>query len=445
MGWNGDGTFSREHNWQNDADNDIDIVPDRHDAEDDNFATGIQAALAKNGENTPTANLPMGNNKHTGVGDASARTDYAKTSQVQDGAYSYSADTGSADTYVMTLSPAITAYATGAEYRFKAANTNTGASTLNINGVGATSIKKAGSSDVEAGDIPSGSVITVVYDGTNFQITGINGVTASTSEINQLDGITSGVLENNDLAANGGNVVTDDRGNTFTADQNVTGVDNSNKGVHVTGDGFVGISITAAGTAGDTALYNTYSSRGTVGSPLSLSSGDRIMTLAPRPYDGASYLFSNNYNLAAVYDGSGVGWVAGNATGGPQGDGTINAKDVLVNGTSVANPASSSGPSLGLDTWRTPNSARATLVTVTLLVKTDGTTNGRILTRVDESGGTGADYGFQSYALANAVSSNTTFYETFSFIVPAGGSYEFNNASDPVGTNSIYALREFTL
>lgn len=170
MGWNGDGTFSREHNWQDDADNDIDIVPDRHDDEDDNLATGIQACLAKNGENTPSADLPMGNNKHTGVGDADARTQYAKVSQVQDGAYSYAADTGAADAYVMTLVPAITAYATGAEYRFLAANANTGASTLNINGVGATAIRKNGTAALVADDIKAGEVFSVVYDGTFFQM-----------------------------------------------------------------------------------------------------------------------------------------------------------------------------------------------------------------------------------------------------------------------------------
>lgn len=82
----------------------------------------------------------------------------------------YSADTGAADAYVATPSPAITAYAAGQMFRFKAANANTGAATINVNGLGAKTIKKDVSTDLEANDITVNEVITVVYDGTNFQI-----------------------------------------------------------------------------------------------------------------------------------------------------------------------------------------------------------------------------------------------------------------------------------
>jgi len=53
---------------------------------------------------------------------------------------------------------------------FKAGAANTGASTLNVNGLGAKDIKKNGSADLAANDIKSGQVVTVIYDGTQFQM-----------------------------------------------------------------------------------------------------------------------------------------------------------------------------------------------------------------------------------------------------------------------------------
>jgi hypothetical protein len=56
---------------------------------------------------------------------------------------------------------------------FKAANANTGASTLNVNGGGAVAIKKNGGTPLASGDITSGQIVAVVFDGTNWQILGV--------------------------------------------------------------------------------------------------------------------------------------------------------------------------------------------------------------------------------------------------------------------------------
>lgn len=89
-------------------------------------------------------------------------SDYEKTN--------YYADTGTANTYVITPNPAITAYSTGQTFKFKATNSNTGASTLNVNGLGAKALVKDVNVALVAGDILSGQVIEAIYDGTNFQI-----------------------------------------------------------------------------------------------------------------------------------------------------------------------------------------------------------------------------------------------------------------------------------
>lgn len=82
----------------------------------------------------------------------------------------YAADSGSTDAYAITLSPVPSAYVTGMVVMFKANTTNTGAATLDVNGLGAKTIKKSVSSDLSDSDILSGQIVEVVYDGTNFQI-----------------------------------------------------------------------------------------------------------------------------------------------------------------------------------------------------------------------------------------------------------------------------------
>lgn len=76
------------------------------------------------------------------------------------------------NTYTATLSPT-PSYASGLTVRIKFTNGNTGASTINLNSLGAKSIKKNVSTDLASGDIPAGAIVEMVYDGTNFQAIGI--------------------------------------------------------------------------------------------------------------------------------------------------------------------------------------------------------------------------------------------------------------------------------
>lgn len=76
MAWSG-GVFTRVHNWVNDYNAAIDILPDRHDAEDDNLATGINACVNKDGSNAFTGDIDAGSNQVTNVAAGSAATDAA--------------------------------------------------------------------------------------------------------------------------------------------------------------------------------------------------------------------------------------------------------------------------------------------------------------------------------------------------------------------------------
>jgi len=82
----------------------------------------------------------------------------------------YAADAGSTDAYAITLSPVIAAYTVGQAITFKAATRNTGPATLNINSVGAQAIVKDVDQPLDTGDIRAGAMVTVVWDGTNFQM-----------------------------------------------------------------------------------------------------------------------------------------------------------------------------------------------------------------------------------------------------------------------------------
>lgn len=89
---------------------------------------------------------------------------------IQNGTYVYAADSVGTDAYAVTLSPAVTSLVAGLGLRFKAGTANTGAATLSVNGLTAKDITKNYNEALVTGDILQNQVVTVVYDGTQFQM-----------------------------------------------------------------------------------------------------------------------------------------------------------------------------------------------------------------------------------------------------------------------------------
>ena len=143
------------------------------------IATALTGSIAADGQTTVTNNLPMSNYAHTGVANATVRTMYASAGQVQDSTSTYLTSTAGTDTMTALASLGMSAYVTGQRFSFIAPTTNTGACTLNINSIGIKSITKNGSTALVAGDITSGYIIYVIYDGTQFQIVGLSNRAAS--------------------------------------------------------------------------------------------------------------------------------------------------------------------------------------------------------------------------------------------------------------------------
>ena len=85
-----------------------------------------------------------------------------------------SGGSGNAQTLTYTVAP--TAYVAGDRYSFIAGFTNTGATTIDINGLGAKDVVRrivvVGTGACAGGEIVVGQIIDIAYDGTSFQIMG---------------------------------------------------------------------------------------------------------------------------------------------------------------------------------------------------------------------------------------------------------------------------------
>lgn len=135
-----------------------------HNSTTSDIATAITASIAKDGQTVPTADLPMGTQKHTNVGDATARNHYAAVGQLQDWDFSAVGSVSGTNTITGSLSPAITSYSAGMCVILTPANDNTGAATLALNGLTALDILKEDGDAVAAGDLKDGIPAFLVLD-----------------------------------------------------------------------------------------------------------------------------------------------------------------------------------------------------------------------------------------------------------------------------------------
>lgn len=171
-GFDGSGNYTRCYNWQEDKANGIKVVADRMDTEMDTMAQGLSTCLLKDGTQQVTNDIGFSNFRLKNVGAATALTDACQAKQVQNNAFSWADDSGSANAYSASPSPSPGAYAEGQVFWVKVANSNTTSATLNISSLGTKPIKKGGTTDVGLGDLQANAVYPFYYDGTNFQIPG---------------------------------------------------------------------------------------------------------------------------------------------------------------------------------------------------------------------------------------------------------------------------------
>lgn len=172
-----------------------------HNATVADLATGLTNTVTRDGQSPPTANIPFGNFRLTGLGTGTARTDGTAVAQVQDSALIWGGTGGgTVDAITISTTPATAAHTTGAGFYFLSSGANTGAVTLNPNGIGAKSVTKNGATALAAGDIPSGAIVRVVYDGTRYQLMNVSFATIEAQVAAIVNG---GLLEINIFTSSG--------------------------------------------------------------------------------------------------------------------------------------------------------------------------------------------------------------------------------------------------
>ena len=302
MAWSG-GVFSRANGdtgWVDDAAALIGIEAGLHDTQDNDFKTGINATLTKDGTNTPTANLPMNTYRHTGVGAAVATTDYARfdqvISQTQNSTTTWGGTSGgSANAQTLTLTPAITAYVAGQRFRFVAGFTNTAATTLNVNGVGAVSVVLSTTGGALTSNyIEAGSIYEVLHNGTNFRLLG-DPALIKRGDYENL-GTSTGTANALALTSTGPRLTSTSTIRVFEFIPNIT----NTAAVTVAIDGLPAINLynpdTSALAAGQLVGNRNYQLMLTNGNAIVINPSGEWVNFSPVISQTATFTYTNNYS-----------------------------------------------------------------------------------------------------------------------------------------------------
>lgn len=124
----------------------------------------------------------------TRVGDGSRSGGFIQPNfnHVQQNTFTFAVATGTANAVVVALTPAPLSYGQGLSFKFRAADTNSGATTIAVNGQAPVAIQKlSGTSfvDLAAGDIVNGAIYQVISNGVTYQLLG--GGSAGSASIGQ--------------------------------------------------------------------------------------------------------------------------------------------------------------------------------------------------------------------------------------------------------------------
>lgn len=103
---------------------------------------------------------------------------------VQNWQWSYTADSGTTNAWVGAVAPLPLGLTPGLSIRIKVANAITGATTFNLNSLGAIAVHRANGAALQSGDVNANMVVDLVYDGSAWQVVNFEGFTSSTTNNN---------------------------------------------------------------------------------------------------------------------------------------------------------------------------------------------------------------------------------------------------------------------
>ncbi|WP_019849832.1 hypothetical protein [Desulfitobacterium sp. PCE1] len=236
----------------------------------------------------------------------------------------YAVTAGSANAYTASTTPALPALVAGVAIAVKIHAANTGAATLNWNGKGAKSIKNPDGMAVASGDLASGGIYTLRYDGTNFILQGKGEVklTGNAGDAQVLNGYTyyntdpktkrTGTMPSNSsqtatLQITGSAKPTKvvpagySPGGTITAELAAALASKILSGNTIGGVAGTAVDVTVM-TAGDAAFYDSGANTSQTGTTGSRNSPLKIYA---RTINGASGIVRVKFDFAQIY-GSGT-------------------------------------------------------------------------------------------------------------------------------------------
>ena len=202
------------------------------DANNTQMATALTGSIAADGQTTITGNLPMATNKFTGLGAGSASTDSANLGQVQASAYIWCGTMGgAADAGTLSPTPAITAYAAGQRFAWKAStNTNTGAMTVAISGLSTIAAQKDRTA-LAAGDHVASDIYVGILDTTStMQIMKFAGTDINLAAPGPIGGTTAAAASFTTVSATG-NITLGDAANINMSVPLLAGADHTFTGL----------------------------------------------------------------------------------------------------------------------------------------------------------------------------------------------------------------------
>ena len=205
---------------------------------------------------------------------------------------------GTGAAYTITFPGVLSSYVWGTTFTFRAHIANTGACTIDVNGLGPVTIKNTAGSNLAANDILANQVVTITYDfNGNFQMTSASGNIVSGTPLTGTGSV--------------GRVAKWNSVNTFTASSLIydngmsvgLGTSNTLADFHVQSSNTNSVtSVAFYNASGDNEApkLNLVKSRGNYGSPSSVLNGDALGALNFVGYDGASFWYSASIKAHAA-------------------------------------------------------------------------------------------------------------------------------------------------
>jgi len=139
------------------------------------LAAAITQSLSKDGQTVPTADLPMGGFKHTGVGDPVLRNNYASLGWIQDGRDKRLTNVVGVNQIDAILPGGAVTAVVGQIVQLIPTSNNTGAVTLNINSTGYVPVLTDIGNSLGGGNLIAGRTYLLSYTGAAWLIISASG------------------------------------------------------------------------------------------------------------------------------------------------------------------------------------------------------------------------------------------------------------------------------